>query len=117
MRKTICSTERVFANDTELFLFTLLRAYHYERRHPRIAYGACVGCECVLGGSVIFRHTKSRFLQSFVLLFLLAIFCTEPFRIPFASHVDICCFDETGTITAENLVLDGAASLELVSHI
>ncbi|KAG1797910.1 HAD-like domain-containing protein [Suillus variegatus] len=40
------------------------------------------------------------------------IFCTEPFRIPFASHVDICCFDETGTITAENLVLDGAASLD-----
>jgi cation-transporting ATPase 13A1 len=45
------------------------------------------------------------------LTLLVAIFCTEPFRIPSAGRVDVCCFDKTGTITAENLVLEGVTGL------
>ena len=26
-----------------------------------------------------------------------AIYCTEPFRIPLAGKIDLCCFDKTGT--------------------
>jgi cation-transporting ATPase 13A1 len=43
-----------------------------------------------------------------------AIFCTEPFRIPLAGRVDICCFDKTGTITGEDLVVEGVAGIKWV---
>ncbi|KAJ4464911.1 hypothetical protein C8J55DRAFT_589866 [Lentinula edodes] len=130
----IFSTERVSANNMESFLFigfllifaVAASAYVWIKGIERDLKKSKLLLDCVL---MITRVVPPELpmelslavnaslvaLSNYVCIpntpFFLQRSCTEPFRIPFAGRVDVCCFDKTGTITAENLVLEGVTGV------
>jgi cation-transporting ATPase 13A1 len=113
-RQVLTDVKEVLALLTLLLCFALMSSGYVLHKGlkegKRSQYELVLRCVLILTSVVppeLPMQTAVAVNTALFALFKASVFCTEPFRIPFAGKVEFALFDKTGTLTTDQLVAVG----------